>query len=148
MYEWSNPEMLARLNSTSGTVGFNKWLQPRALAAGNGMVEIVVEVRDDMRQHHGYVHGGCIGALADMACAWAGAANEGRDVVTSNFTVHFLRPAQGTTLRAKARTIRSGRTLATVEAEILVETPGEAPRLCATALASIAVLPEARPRVA
>lgn len=147
MYDWSNPETLTRLNANSAAQGFNRWLGIEGVAAGEGKVEILLPLRDDMRQHHGYVHGGCIGALADMACAWAGAANEGKDVVTSNFTVHFLRPAQGDALRAKARTIRNGRSLATVEAEIFVEAEGQEPQLCATALASIAILPERRPRI-
>ncbi|OWU83757.1 hypothetical protein ATO6_16905 [Oceanicola sp. 22II-s10i] len=139
--------MLARLNGNSAAQGFNRWMGLQGLAAGNGQVEILLPLRDDMRQHHGYVHGGCIGALADMACAWAGSTNGGQDVVTSNFTIHFLRPAMGKQLRAKARTIRSGKTVATVEAEIFIENDGEEPKLCATALASIAVLPEARPRI-
>ncbi|MWB77217.1 hotdog fold thioesterase [Pseudooceanicola sp. 216_PA32_1] len=148
MYDYSVPEILDRLNGNSGAQGFNRWFGLKGLAAGNGQVEIEVPIRDDMRQHHGYVHGGCIGALADMACAWAGSANGGGiDVVTSSFTVHFLRPATGETMRARARTIRKGKSVATVEADIFVETEGEEPRLCATALASIAILPDARPRI-
>ncbi len=147
MQSYNDPEMLARLNGNSSAQGFNKWLGLEGLAAGNGQVEILVPLRDDMRQHHGYVHGGCIGALADMACAWAGSTNEGRDVVTSTFTVHFLRPAKGQHLRAKAKTIRSGRSVATVEAEIWVESDDTDPKLCATALASIAILPVTRPRI-
>lgn len=147
MQSYNSPEILARLNAHSAAQGFNKWLGLEGLAAGDGKVEILLPLRDDMRQHHGYVHGGCIGALADMACAWAGAANDGRDVVTSNFTVHFLRPAMGQHLRAKARTIRAGRSVATVEAEIWVESDDKEPALCATALASIAILPERRPSI-
>lgn len=147
MYPWSNPDTLSRLNGNSAAQGFNRWLGLEGLAAGEGRVEILLPLRDDMRQHHGYVHGGCIGALADMACAWAGAANEGKDVVTSNFTVHFLRPARGEALRAKARTIRNGKSVATVEAEIYAESEGQDPVLCATALAAIAILPERRPRI-
>ncbi len=147
MHPYNNPDILSRLNGNSAANGFNKWLGLEGLAAGDGQVEILLPLREDMRQHHGYVHGGCIGALADMACAWASAANGDRDVVTQNFTVHFLRPAIGKTLRAKARTIRSGRTVATVEAEIWIEADGSDPKLCATALASIAVLPDARPRI-
>lgn len=147
MHDYSVPEILDRLNANSGAQGFNRWFGLRGLAAGHGQVEIEVPIRADMRQHHGYVHGGCIGALADMACAWAGSSNGDLDVVTSSFTVHFLRPAQGEVMRARARTIRKGRTVATVEADIYVESAGAEPSLCATALASIAILPEKRPRI-
>ncbi|WP_407493482.1 PaaI family thioesterase [Pseudooceanicola sp. MF1-13] len=147
MYDWNNPALLARLNGNSAADGFNKWFGVQGLAAGDGKVEIIVPIRAELRQHHGYVHGGCIGALADMACAWAGAAASGQDVVTSNFTLHFLSPAVGDKLRAKARTIRSGRSLATVEAEVWCEAADKDPKLVATALASIAILPERRPRI-
>ena len=67
MHDYSVPEILDRLNANSGAQGFNRWFGLRGLAAGHGQVEIEVPIRADMRQHHGYVHGGCIGALADMA---------------------------------------------------------------------------------
>jgi len=147
MYEWNNPAMLARLNGNSAADGFNKWFGVEGLAAGNGKVEVTVPIKAELRQHHGYVHGGCIGALADMACAWAGAAASEKDVVTSSFTLHYLSPAIGDRLRAKANTIRSGRSVATVEAEVWCEAEGKEPKLVATALASIAILPERRPRI-
>ena len=139
MYDWNDPALLARLNGNSGAQGFNKWFNVQGLAAGQGKVEIIVPVRPELCQHHGYVHGGCVAALADMACAWAGAAAADKDVVTSNFTIHFLSPAIGTVLRAKANTIRSGRTIATVEAEVWAEADSKDPKRVATAIASIAI---------
>lgn len=148
MYDWNNPDLLARLNSGSAHQGFNQWFGAEGLAAGDGKVEIIAPIRPEMLQHHGYVHGGCLSALADMACAWAGAAASDKDVVTSNYSVHFLSPATGTLLRAKAHTIRSGKTLATVEAEVWTEEDGRDPKKVAAAMASIAILPERRPRAA
>ena len=148
MYDWNNPELLARLNAGSGGQGFNAWFGVQGLAAGDGKVEIIVPIKPELCQHHGYVHGGCIGALADMACAWAGAAASDQDVVTSSFPLHFLSPAMGDLLRAKAHTIRSGKTLATVEAEVWSEAEGRAPKKVAAAIASIAILPRRRTRAA
>ena len=147
MYPWNDQDALDRLNANSAANGFNRWMGLEGLAAGDGKVEILLPLRDDMRQHHGYVHGGCIGALADMACAWAGSVAAKGDVVTSSFSVHFLAPAMGDHLRAKARTIRAGRNVATVEAEIWSEAAGRAPKQVAQALASIAVLPDTRPAI-
>lgn len=148
MYDWNNPEMLERLNNNSASAGFNKWFGIQGIAAGDGKVEITVPIRPDLCQHHGYVHGGVIGALADMACAWAGSVASGADVVTSNFSVHFLSPALGDTLRAKAFTIRAGRSVVTVEAEVWAEAEGKKPKQVAAALASIAVLPAKTPEPA
>jgi len=140
MHAYSDPDILDRLNGNSANAGFNQWLGIRGVAAGNGQVEVEVPVREDMTQHHGYVHGGCVGALGDMACAWAASANGGVDVVTSNYSIHLLRPAVGSMLRAKARTVRKGRTTITTEAEIFAEAEGQEPKLIAKAMASIAVV--------
>ena len=148
MYDWNEPHILDRLNGGSGAQGFNQWLGVRGLAAGQGRAELVMDVRPDHCQHHGYVHGGCLGALADTACAWAGAAASDADVVTASYTLHLLAPAIGQRLRAKARTIRRGRSLVTVEAEVWVERDGQSAKQVAAAVASIAVLPERRPSVA
>lgn len=67
--------------------------------------------------------------------------------MTSNFTVHSLRLAMGDGLRAKAQTIRSGKTMTKVSTEIWLESDRAAPRPCTTALASIAIRPEPRPRI-
>lgn len=144
MYDWNDPEMLARMTANSAHQGFNKWLGLTPVAVGNGRSELIVTVRPEICQHHGYVHGGCIGAIADTACAWAGAAATGADVVTANYTLHLLAPAVGDTIRAKGRTIRSGRTLVTVEAEVWAEAEGKEPKQVAAAVASIAVLPSRR----
>jgi uncharacterized protein (TIGR00369 family) len=141
MYDWNDPELLARMTTNSANQGFNKWFQVTPVAVGNGRSELTVKVRPEICQHHGYVHGGCLGALADAACAWAGAAASGSDVVTSSYTLHLLAPAIGHTLRAKGRTIRKGRSLVTVEAEVWAEADDKEPKLVAAAMASIAVLP-------
>lgn len=141
MYDWNDPELLTRITNNSAKQGFNKWFGLTPVAVGNGQSEITVTVRPEICQHHGYVHGGCVGALADAACAWAGAAAAGGDVVTSSYTLHLLAPAVGETLRAKGRTIRSGRTMVTVEAEVWAEADGKPPKQVAAAMASIAVLP-------
>lgn len=141
MYDWNDPELLERMTQNSALQGFNKWFGLTPVAVGQGQAELMVTVRPDICQHHGYVHGGCIGALADAACAWAGAAASGGDVVTSNYTLHLLAPAVGDRIRARGRAIRTGRTLVTVEAEVFAEAEGRDPKLVAAAMASIAVLP-------
>ncbi len=46
----------------------------KAVSAAQGFPELI--------QHHGFAHGGIVGALADDACAWAAAPVLG-DAVTS-----------------------------------------------------------------
>lgn len=138
-------EVATRLRKSSSGQGFNKWLAAQLIDFTDTSVAVGIDVREDMTQHHGFVHGGCVSALADMAAAWAGAISSGRDVVTSSFTMHFVSPALGSRLEARANAIRTGNTVATVEVQIFAQSPEKDEKLCAAGIASIAILPNSRP---
>jgi uncharacterized protein (TIGR00369 family) len=133
-----DPEMIERvLREHSGRQGFNCWLGVELIRARDGTVEITIPIKPDICQHHGYVHGGVAGALADTACAWAAATAVG-DVVTSNLTLQYLAPAKGSRLRATATVLKAGKRNVSVEARVFAEAAGEEPKLVAVALAMIA----------
>jgi uncharacterized protein (TIGR00369 family) len=136
---YSNPEIESRLRSVALSSGFNAWLDFRLVAAGGGQVELELPVRQEMQQHHGFVHGGVVGTLADTAAAWAAATVSG-DVVTSSYTLHLLAPAIGRLIRARAQVIKSGKRNLSVEAKVYAEADGAEPKLVAVALAAIAVI--------
>ncbi|MGH1350995.1 MAG: PaaI family thioesterase [Methyloligellaceae bacterium] len=137
MYPYSDAEIENRLKTNALSNGFNAWLSVELLAAGNGQLESLIEIRPDMTQHHGFVHGGIVGAFADNSCAWAAATVAG-DVVTSSYTIQFLAPAVGDRLRAKAKTIKAGKRNISVETQVFCENNEGESKLVAIALASIA----------
>ena len=62
---------------------FTRWTGLEILKAEAGEVVTRLELRkEDMTQHHGFLHGGLVGFLADNAAAYAAATLVG-DVVTS-----------------------------------------------------------------
>jgi uncharacterized protein (TIGR00369 family) len=126
-----------REHAVSG--GFNTFMGVQLERIDDGAIDIAISVRKELTQHHGYVHGAVVGGLADTACAWAASTTSG-DVVTAGYTIQFLAPAKGERLVAEARVIKSGKRLVAVEARIYTETTGEARRLVATALASVATV--------
>lgn len=133
----TTPEaMLERLHQRIKTSGFTQILAATPLRCWQGESELVIELAPHLTQHHGFAHGGVIGAAADNACAWAAASVAG-DVVTSSYTLHFLGPALGERLRAKGRVIRAGKRQVTAGADVFAEKAGES-KLIATALATIA----------
>lgn len=138
--DYSDEEITLRLLKHAQFQGFNKWFGIELLAAGNGQVEVEVAVRPELTQHHGYVHGGCVSSLADTAAAWAAATAAKTDVVTSNFSFHFLAPAKGSHIRAHARTLKCGRRQATVEVQVFVRLEDGSEKLCGAGIATIAVL--------
>ncbi|GGI88615.1 hypothetical protein GCM10007973_26220 [Polymorphobacter multimanifer] len=115
--------------------GFSSWAGVEPLKVWEGEAELVVTVRPEMTQHHGYAHGAIVGLMADNACAWAAASLAG-DVVTGSYTIHFVAPAKGTRLRARGLVVKPGRRQVVVRAEVWSEAEGVKPVLCAVATAA------------
>lgn len=95
-----------------------------------GEVEIELPFRDSLTQQHGYVHAGIITAIADSACGYAALSLLPADieVLTVEYKISFLAPAQGTRFVARGRVVRSGRTVSVGSGEVLAVQAGvEAP---------------------
>ena len=107
-----------------GKSGFSNWLQVEPVICWQGQSELVLELRPDMTQHHGFGHGAIVGLMADNACAWAAASAVG-DVVTGSYTINFLAPARGARLRAKGTVIKAGKRQVIVRSDVWAEGPGE-----------------------
>ena len=116
--------------------GFSNWLNVEPLVVWEGESELLLELRSEMTQHHGFAHGAIVGLMADNACAWAGASVVG-DVVTGNYSINFLRPAKGKRLRAKGTVIKPGKRQVIVRADVWAESDGEVPIHVAAAQATI-----------
>jgi uncharacterized protein (TIGR00369 family) len=102
-------------------------------------VELRVPIADDVKQQHGFVHGGVISYAADNALTLAGGAALGPAVVTSEFKINYLRPAKGEALVARASVVHVGKRQAVCQCQVFVVVNGEEV-LCAVAQGTIASL--------
>ena len=116
--------------------GFSHWLAVEPLKVWQGEAELLLELRPEMTQHHGFAHGAIVGLMADNACAWAGASVVG-DVVTGGYTINFLRPAMGQRLRAKGHVIKPGKRQVVVRSDVYAESDEAKSVHVATAQATI-----------
>ncbi|WP_188236081.1 PaaI family thioesterase [Sphingopyxis sp. LK2115] len=133
----SNDEAVAYMKSVAvDASGFTAFLGVEPIRCFEGEAELLLALRPDMTQHHGYAHGAIVGLMADNACAWAASSVIG-DVVTGSYTINFLAPAKGSHLRAKGSVIKAGKRQAIVRADVWAESDGEEPRRCAIAQATI-----------
>jgi len=103
---------------------FTRHLGAELLEARPGEVAFALEVRPEFYQHLGVAHGGVITALLDNALTFAGGTVLGAEVLTVEFKVNFLRPAQGSRLRAVGRVVHAGKRLAVVQGEVFSEEEG------------------------
>ena len=85
-----------------------------------GVVEITLPYRADLSQQHGYLHAGVVTTIADSACGYAAFTlmPAGSNVLSVEFKVNLLRPAQGEEFVARAEVIKAGRTLTVVHADV------------------------------
>ena len=82
-----------------------------------GSAEITLAIRDNLKQQHGFVHGGVISYLADNCLTYAGGSVLG-DSVTSEYKINYARPAIGDTLIARATVLSSGKRQAICECRV------------------------------
>ena len=101
-----------------------------------GRVELTVPITPQLKQQHGFVHGGVIGYAADNALSFAGGSVLGPAILTSEYKINYLRPALGAALIARATVIYSSKTQAVCRCEIFAAGEGKED-LCAVAQGTI-----------
>ncbi len=103
-----------------------------------GGVEIRVPFRPELTQQHDYFHAGVTGAIADSACGYAAYTLMSADssVLTVEYKMNLLAPADGEELIARARVVRSGKTLKICAADVFVRKDGSESH-CATMLSTV-----------
>ena len=92
-----------------------------------GKAVLSLKKEDWLTQHLGYFHGGVITTLADSAGGAAAVTivPEDYQVVTSELTMHFLRPAVSDEVIATAEVIKPGKQLIIVEASVTDKVTGK-----------------------
>lgn len=128
-------DLVALAKNVLSSQPFSTLLGTRLGSIEPGRVELVIPIRPELLQQHGFVHGGVISYAADNAITFAGGSVLG-DSVTAEYKINYLRPAIGDTLIARAEVIHAGKRQATCRCDLFVGKDGES-KICATAMGSI-----------
>jgi len=97
---------------------FSRLLGAELTELETGKAEIMLLVREEFKQQHGFVHGGVLSYLADNCLTYAGGSVLGNSV-TSEYKINFVRPAIGEKLIARASVLSSGKRQAVCDCRIL-----------------------------
>lgn len=119
---------------------FSVLLGTRITAFGEGGATLELDIRDDLRQQNGFLHGGVLGYAADNAITFAGGTALGPVVLTGGFTISYLRPAVGAVLRAEAKVVHAGGRQATCTCDLSVLDETGSVTLCAIAQGTVIAL--------
>ena len=98
-----------------------------------GHCEIRLPFRDDLTQQNGFFHAGITSTIVDSAGGYAGLTlmTAGSDVLTVEFKLNLLAPADGEFLVAEGQVLKTGRNLVITRGEVYAIKNGRATH-CAT----------------
>ena len=84
-----------------------------------GEATIRIQMRDDLRQPYGVLHGGITATLIDTAMAFAARTRLAEDekATTIDLTVHYLRPHIEGAVTCTAKVVRAGKRIITLSAD-------------------------------
>lgn len=99
-----------------------------------GEATLKLDMREDLKQFHGLMHGGATASLIDTATGFAVASvlKQGEKAATIDLTLHYLRPVTEGTIICTGQVIKNGRRFMTLSAEA----KNEAGKLIVTALST------------
>ncbi len=85
-----------------------------------GSVTITCDFRAGLTQQHGLLHGGVVASLVDVACGYAALSvlPADREVLTVEFKIQFLKPANTDRVVAIGKVVQAGRTLVVCEGSV------------------------------
>lgn len=136
------PEVRAQVERAFHEAAFVEDVGIRFLDCGPGWCECSLALLPRHMQHTGIVHAGVQSTLADHAAGGAAftVVPQGHHVLTAEFKLNLLRPAQGELLWCRAEVLKPGRAIIVVESEVYAD-QGAQRILTAKLNATLAVVP-------
>lgn len=128
----SDPHFERRVRDSFARQGIMSHVGAKMIGVEAGRCEIHLPYGDHVSQQHGFFHGGIVATIADSAAGYAGFSLMPADagVLTVEFKINLVAPADGELLVARGSVVRPGRTLTVSHAEVTVRKDG-VERVCA-----------------
>lgn len=122
----AGPDFEHRVRASFGRQHFMAWLGAKLEIVEPGRCVVRLPVQRTFGQQHGYVHAGVTTAIADSAAGYAAYTlfPDNSSVLTVEFKINLLAPADAEELVADARVIRPGRTVTVVHSDVFGFTAG------------------------
>ena len=141
-FEPRDPDFEAKVRESFGKQTAMQSLGAVISRVKPGEVEIEMPYRADFTQQHGFVHGGIVTAIVDSACGYAALSLSAPEtaVLTVEYKVNFLAPAQGDRLLARGEVVRPGSTVTVCKGDVLAYDGGDE-KLVASMLTTMMLMP-------
>ena len=136
-----DPHFAERVSASFARQSAMELIQATMPVIEHGRTEIHLPHWAGVEQQHGFVHGGVVGMIADSAAGYAAmtVVPETASVLTVEFKMNLMAPADGEKLIARSRVVRPGKTLIITQAEVFAFKDGRE-TLCALMQQTIMVM--------
>ena len=116
----TDPDFAERVRKSFDAQGIMDHIGATLTLIEPGVCEIELPYSDAVSQQHGFFHGGVIGTIADSAGGYAafGLMDAEDGILTVEYKLNLMAPADGDLLVARGQVVRAGRTLMVARAEV------------------------------
>jgi len=137
----ANPDFKASVAASFARQNAMQLIRASLPLIEHGRTEIHIPHWAGVEQQHGFVHGGVVGMIADSAAGYAAmtVVPASASVLTVEYKMNLVAPADGETLVARGEVVRPGRTLIVTKAEVYACKDGKE-TLCAIMQQTIMVM--------
>ena len=117
----TDPDFAERVRKSFDAQGIMDHIGATLTLIEPGVCEIELPYSDAVSQQHGFFHGGVIGTIADSAGGYAafGLMDAEDGILTVEYKLNLMAPADGDLLVARGQVVRAGRTLTVARAEVV-----------------------------
>jgi uncharacterized protein (TIGR00369 family) len=121
-----DPDYEARVRGSFARQGAMALIGATLAELAPGYCAITLESRPEVMQQHGYVHAGILSTMVDTAGGFAGFTlfPAESSVLTVEFKLNLLNPAQGERMIAEGFVVKPGRTPVITRGEVHAEAAG------------------------
>ncbi len=118
-FEPQDPGYAARVRDSFARQGAMATIGASLAAIEPGRVVIELDWAQALTQQHGFLHAGMVATALDSACGYAGFTLMPAEaaVLTIEFKINLLAPAQGQRFRMVGQVVKPGRTITVTEGQ-------------------------------
>lgn len=122
----SDPHFAERVRASFDRQNAMALIQASLPVIEHGRTEIHLPHWPGVEQQHGFVHGGVVGMIADSAAGYAAMTTvpAAASVLTVEYKMNLMAPADGDHLIARGKVIKAGRTLIVTQGEVFAVKDG------------------------
>ena len=120
MFSASDPAYEQRIRDSFSRQGVMALIGASLTRVEPGAVDVTIRHRPDLTQQHGFLHAGIVGTIVDSAGGYAGYTLFPADssVLTVEYKLNLIAPADGESFVAEGRVVKPGRTLCITQGEV------------------------------